>query len=193
MLTLLALVLVVALLVWGILRVLKHRSPVVWIVAAAALALAFYAGSRLLTRAVHPDYQDFITPTWAEAQQAGTLLGTYRARPLVPDAPAVEAAFAFVPTRKVLGPLLGPRTIRAEAVGLSVRMPDPGRYELAFEDRNSVLLQIDGRAQPAPPRPAPVEGLWLEGCCFAYRSRLPERFWLVRDDTVRVVAFDRSG
>lgn len=168
--------------------------PAALAVSAVLAVGAAYVGGRLLQRALSPSYQSFaVTPTLGEARRDSTLQATYRAVALSPSAPPVEAAFAFVPTRSRLGPLLRPRVERAEAVGVVARLgPEAaGPYELAFDDGAGVVLGADGQTGPVATRAGSPYGPNRAPCCVSHRTQAPDRFWLV-DGGARVVRFERE-
>lgn len=159
------------------------RRPVLAVLLIAALVVGTVM-LRLAQRGLDPRYQSFsVTPTLAEARDASTLVAEYQAEPLTDDAPAVEAAYADLPTRLTLGAWLQPVPVRAQAVRVTARLdPDAERrgLRLAFDDGAGVTLGPDGTAQPGAPDRAQ--------CCTAFRAEPPARFWLERDGT-RVLAF----
>lgn len=164
--------------------------------AAAFVGLALgagYVGNQLLAQSIEPGYRSYsATPTLEEAREWGTWRATYRATPLVTSPLRAHEVFAYVPTRKTLGPLLWPRRVEADAVGVVARLGETGggqTYYLAFEDGAGVEIGEDGQAVPLVQNPS--YGPDWDSCCFAFRSRVPERFWLARGDSTRLLQFDR--
>lgn len=163
------------------------RRPVTVALLLAAVVVGFIV-LRLVQSKMDPRYQSFaVTPTLAEARDAGTLVAEYRAEPVADDAPTVEAVYADRPTRLTVGPLLQTVPVTAEAVRVTARLdPDAERrgLRLAFDDGAGVSLDPDGAVDPDAEAPD------LVACCTAFRADAPDRFWLARDGE-RIVTFTR--
>ena len=114
-----------------------------------------------------------------------------RRAPLEADAPGVSAIYADRPTRLVLDGLLRTQTKTADAVRVVARLDaSDGAFRLAFEDNAGVRLRSDGTTDPGPFTDGTTDASDLVQCCSAFRSQVPDRFWLERDGQ-RLIEFSR--
>ena len=167
-------------LILGMTRGTVARGAV--LAAGGGLVIALYATLMLVNQALGLEYSEWVgSQSLADARASGRLVGVYTAS-CSDDRIGVQEVYAEYLTRKELGPLLWPRTLTSDAVRV-VSSLEPDAFsrrtasrKLEFEDgAGATVDQQTGRAS------ARNRDLNQTSCCFDFRLRAPERFWLVQE------------
>ncbi len=156
------------------------------LVAAGSLSVTLYLGLQLLRHTLDGRYLYYTTVDLEKARADDLLLGQYRASCTDDE---IEGASAYVvrPTTKNLGALLvGTRIVVPDAVTVLVDLPASAMdVRMTFDDGAGIYMGVDGGDKPIrairEDETSDVYGPNVGLCCASNRSRVPERFWLVRD------------
>ena len=189
LISLLATVVVVGLLAALYLGVQRGAVPKgLGVAVLVSLAVLAYIGTMTFTSGLDSRYRTWGgSPSFESAQKAGRVVATYTSS-CTDERVTVRHVFAEHLTRKELGPLLWPRLIVSDAVKVVAGVDDLGRPHprLVFDDgAGATVDQQTGKASPR------ADNLDEKRCCFDFRLRPPERFWLVRDGE-RICTFTRQ-